>query len=259
MSDENFDEYDEPDVGPRYEAPESIDANRLVVALQQLHLVKDDPYMRSQAHNLAIVDQFLMSLEYNVLRELHERERTPPNTYFLSAQSQMWIFAAYELLRTWQQRARDFVKWADSGGFRDKLRSLKEKGDGYRHFGREIRIRQLEAAAADPIATKKILTDQIAHLHIPYTRLEWIRVSIAKHEISGKNKDAAFTPGYGRINSECGAIDYELENGVYSMGYINRRDIADSIRKLDFSRTPPSEQDLQDFDAYMSGKFTPLP
>ena len=30
---------------------------------------------------------------------------------FVSALSQMWVFAAYELLRTWRQRAREIMKW----------------------------------------------------------------------------------------------------------------------------------------------------
>jgi hypothetical protein len=37
---------------------------------------------------------------------------------------------------------------------------------------------------------------------------------------------------HGRINKWCGSLDYELENGRYSMGEINRRDIADEIRML---------------------------
>jgi hypothetical protein len=74
-----------------------------------------------QAHNLALVDEFIMKIEDNVLAELLENERTPIDAFFLSAQSQMWIFAVYELLRTWKERVSNIKKWAESGGLQDKL------------------------------------------------------------------------------------------------------------------------------------------
>jgi hypothetical protein len=76
---------------PKYAPLEDISGMDLFYALEQLHLINDDMYLRSQAHNLAITDQFLTELEYKVLREWFETDRTPPETMFLSAQSQMWI------------------------------------------------------------------------------------------------------------------------------------------------------------------------
>lgn len=68
------------------------------------------------------------------------------------------------------------------------------------------------------------LDKQCRPTQIPFTRLEWVRVSLAKREVGGNDKQAALTPGYGRINNWCGSLDFELENGTYSMGYISRRD-----------------------------------
>jgi len=62
-----------------------------------------------------------MELEEQVLAKLFHEERTPMETMFLSAQSQMWIFAAYEILRTWRQRAREVLKLDKSGGLRPKF------------------------------------------------------------------------------------------------------------------------------------------
>ena len=62
----------------------------------------------------------------------------------------------------------------------------------------------------------------------------------------------AVQPGYGRINRWCGALDFEVENGVYGVGPISRRDIADGIRVLVECHVP-SNEDLADFDAYMRG------
>jgi hypothetical protein len=73
--------------------------------------------MRMQAFNLSITDPFLAALESDVLRKLIDEEHTPvPDASFLSAQSQMWIFAAYELFRTWRQRVADLIKWSESSG-----------------------------------------------------------------------------------------------------------------------------------------------
>ena len=126
MYNEEHESYDD---SPRYGAPDTIDKSGIFTSLSTLHLINDDMYLRSQAFNLNIVDNFLTDLEYRVLHDLHEMERTPPSAHFISAQSQMWIFAAYELLRTWQQRAKEMEKWADNGGFQNKLADLRAKND----------------------------------------------------------------------------------------------------------------------------------
>ncbi len=49
-------------------------------------------------------------------REYIEIERTPAQqAMFVSAQSQLWIFALYELLGTWRQRIRKLRSWSNSG------------------------------------------------------------------------------------------------------------------------------------------------
>lgn len=85
-----------------------------------------------------------------------------------------------------------------------------------------------------------------------FARLEALRVSIAKHEVRGHRNSVALRPGYGRINRWCGSLDYELENGSYSMGYISRRDIADEIMAL--ASTPsPTDKRIEEFKIYMRG------
>jgi hypothetical protein len=243
----------EQDEYPRYAPLASIKAMHMFNALRQLHFINDDMHMRTQAHNLAIVDEFLTNLEYQVLNELIVKERTPPEAFFLGAQSQMWIFAAYELLRTWMQRTKEFISLRDNGGLKQKLDVLKAKDYEYLHHGLEMRIGQLEYAIANPEMIDDLRV-QLLHMYIPYTRLEYIRVSLAKHEVSGKGKSIALSPGGGRINTWCGSLDYELENGKYSMGTISRRDIADSFRAIDLKNAPPDIEMLESFDNYMSGK-----
>lgn len=243
----------ERDDAPRYAAREAIEPMALYTSLSRLSLMQSDLFMPQQAFNLDIVDQFLLDLEYKVLCDYFDSERTPPETHFLAAQSEMWIFAAYELLRTWNQRARDIITWANTGGLKMKLDALKRRDDGYVHHGRAMLIAQLEEVIAHPELTD-MLDRQRRHLHIPFARLEFIRVAIAKHEVGGRRNSIAYFPGYGRINMHCGSLDYELENGKYIIGTISRRDVADSIRALDLEAEPPGENSLKCFDAYMSGR-----
>ena len=238
---------------PQYEAPENIEEMGMFRSLAKLHLIEDDMFLTSQAHNLSMVDKFIMDMEYKVLREWFQTDRTPSLTYFLSAQSQMWIFAVYEFLRTWQQRAKEIVKWADNGELIQKLTAMKGKEYGYTHFGHNVRISQIESVIEDPALISRI-KKELSHLYILFRQLEHIRISLAKHEISKQRNSSALRPGYGRINIWCGSLDYELENGIYTMGVINRRDIADSIRHLDFSQAPPPEDELKQFNDYMNGK-----
>jgi len=243
---ENFGPEEVNDV--RYQ--EEVESGELREALTKLKFLGEDPFLRMQAFNLDVVDDFLMDLEYDVLRRLNEEDRTPGEAHFLNAQSQMWIFAAYELLRTWIERAKDIIKWASNGGLQHKLDALRGQHEGFMHLGRDIRIAQIEAVIADPGIVNE-LQDQLKHVHISFERMEYIRVSLAKHQVSGKAKSIALNPGYGRINAWCGSLDYALENGRVHLGLISRRDIADSLRALRLDEAPPSGEDLQAFDEYM--------
>ena len=235
----------------RYGTASSANAGNLRAALCDLPLLGDDPFLSMQALNLAIVDAWLTPLEEDLLRKLIREDRTPaPEALFVSAQSQMWIFAAYELLRAWRQRAMDMCKWARNGGLRQKLAALREDC-GFVHVGREIRASQIERILEDPGAID-VIDDDLKRTHIPFARLEAIRVSLAKHEVRRQKNSIALHPGYGRINQRCGALDYEIEVGGNSLGTINRRDIAEEMRALP-DVDIPSDDELADFEAFMRG------
>jgi hypothetical protein len=199
----------------------------------------------------------LTGLEYEVLEKLMDEERTPvSDAVFLSAQSQMWIFAAYELMRTWRQRAHEMIKWSETGGLERKLATF-EKDEGFLHSGRQYRADQIRALLAYPDRIGAIERD-LKRTHMLFARVEAIRISLAKHEVRKKKNSVALRPGYGRINSSCGALDYEIESGRYSMGTINRRDIADEIRSLLLSDRVPTDQEIASFEAFMRGPAEPL-
>lgn len=249
MNDGDFDREE----GPQYVPVESIAPGALMASLRRLQFFDSDIFMRQQAHNLDIVDQFLMRVETRALKELIRDERTPMDTYFLGAQSQMWMFAAFEVLRTWDQRVRDFNKLLKTGGLLQKIQALEAGLHGYQHSGRDVLLAQLIELRDRPALLDVALRHQRS-IHFVYFRLDFIRIALAKHEVKGRENSKALNPGYGRINMHCGALDYEMENGKYLVGLINRRDIADSLRYVDLDAEPPSEDELREFERYMTGK-----
>lgn len=236
--------------GPQYRRPELIDSSQLRTGLQSLVLFASDPNLCQQALNLGLIDEFAMRLEYELLRKQFEDEPVLPEAAFLNALSQMWIFAAYELMRTWRQRTNDVIKWSESGGLQTKLAHLRKLAS-YVHFGREIRARQLEQVIAEPALVARIRCD-LRRSHMLFVRMEAIRVSIAKHEVRGRPKSVALMPTYGRINRWCGSLDYELAHDSVSMGTISRRDLADDLRAIP-ENTEPSDEDIRSFDEFMHG------
>lgn len=245
--DEDIDEHGDD---PSYRSPEQIAEHELRTALTSLHLLGDDPFLRMQVTNLSIVDQFIMSLEYDALQKLLEEDRTPlPEAVFLSAQSQMWIFAVYELLRTWRQRADAVLKASRAGTLETQIAEL-EKDQGFVHVGRQIRAGQLRKILSDPSLLSAIDADLRA-TYIPFRRMEYIRIALAKHEVPKQKNSIAYAPGYGRINQWCGSLEYQLEKGKVILGTISRRDIADELRALNDRTTLPTDEELAAFDAFM--------
>ena len=128
----------------------TIDPMELTTALNSLVLLGDDPYLRMQVVNLAIVDPFLMDLETAAFQSLFDEDKKyGPELVFLSAQSQMWMFAAYELLRTWRERAREVRRWISENSLQAHINDL-QRDIGYENFGRNVRAGQLRRAFADP-------------------------------------------------------------------------------------------------------------
>lgn len=253
MDPEDYDE--DNDHSPDYRRPAEFEGFELAQVLCSLHLLDGDPFLRMQAFNISVVDLFIMDLEYETLSKLYDEESSP-NLMFLTAQSQMWIFSAYELLRTWRTRAKEVVKWAQNGGLNLKIEAL-EKDLGYIHPARQIRAEQLRQIRDNPDLVQ-VIKDDLRVIHIPFTRLEFLRVALAKHEVSGRDKGIAHMPGYGRINRWCGSLDYELTNDPLILGNISRRDVADELRSIADRGTLPTDEQIAAFDAFMKASAPPV-
>jgi hypothetical protein len=247
---------DDPWGGSEYlsETVEDIDPTKLMAVLRSLELLGEDPYLSSQVTNVGIVDNFLNELEQAALVEEFEDHPDRAQLFFLSAQTQMWIFALYELLRNWRQRGAEALKLAKNGGFDLKIAHLK-KDMGFTHHARLARAASLERLKASPERLAQLQLDLRA-TYLAFRRLETIRISIAKHEESGRPNAPSYAPGYGRLDTFTGSLKYEISVGGAILDYVSRRDIADSIRAID-RINPQTDEELAEFDEFMKGAEMP--
>lgn len=251
-SDDPDDYGDDERLDPRrdWEDAASIHPGALPGALRRLTLLGDDPFLSMQATNIGLVDAFLNLLESQLMRERVVRDGTPPDTAFVLAESQMWIFATYELLRTWKQRAKDTIKLIGSGQVEARLAKLN-KPLGYRHTAREIRAHQLETISAMPNALD-VLDADLRRVHVTFGLMEALRMALAKHEVPKVAGSVAFAPGYGRINMWNGSIDFELSTDAGSLGTTSHRELAEGLRHM-FDGPPQTWDELASFNEYLKG------
>lgn len=243
-------DYDEPDRGPDWADAATLDPGALPGALRRLTLLGDDPFLSMQATNLGLVDAFLNQLESQLMRARIIEDGTPLNTAFVAAQSQMWIFAAYELLRTWKQRAKETIKLVKDGRVEARLAQL-EKPLSYRHTAREMRADQLRAIAVLPDALDRLDAD-LRRIHVTFGLMEALRMALAKHEVPKVTNSVAFAPGYGRINLWNGSIDFEISVDAGTLGTTSHRELADGFRMM-FDGAPQTWDELAGFDDHLKG------
>src|SRR6202042_3012357 len=109
-----------------------------------------------------------------------------------------WIFALYELLRTWRQRVRDLrqettkiASVAPANG-QDAEPALNELAVVYRHSQLK-RFRDEPGFATD-------VNDAYDRIEPLFRRIEALRMNLAKHEVPKMKGVPALAPGYGRID-----------------------------------------------------------
>jgi hypothetical protein len=162
----------------------------------------------------------------------------------------MWIFSAYEVMRTWVEKAKSYVKTAENSGLHLKLKELK-RDRGYINYTALQKAREIQALIEDPKLLGN-LQDDLARIQFLFIRVEMIRVALAKHEVR-KREGAMLANGLvGFMNRECGSLSYQMNTGMVIQGEINRRDIADGIRSIpDYA--VPTPEDVKSYDKFMRG------
>lgn len=184
----------------------------------------EDLFLSMQGQNVMLVDFYLRDLERSLIRRYIEIDRTPfPETLIVSALSQMWIFALYELLRTWRQRVRDLKQAAQ------KPPQPPVQATPLSDITLMFRKDQLERVRTDAAFVSEI--DQAyARIEPLFRRIEALRMNLAKHEVPKMKGVPALAPGYGRIDLMSGSIQWQVDLGENVVDLISWRDIADYLR-----------------------------
>jgi len=186
----------------------------------------DDLYLSMQGQNIMLVDSYLRNFESSLRTQLFEMERTPvASALFVSALSQMWIFAAYELLRTWRQRVQDLKRQAQQ-----PQKPAVQRGSPLRQLWEltwQEELRKLQKNKN--YATE--LDEAYAKVEPLFRRIEALRMNLAKHEVP-KRSQRALAPGYGRIDGFDGSIYWQVDLGDNFVDIVSRRSLADHLRGI---------------------------
>jgi hypothetical protein len=209
----------------------------------------DDVWLGMQAQNIAIVDRIVRHFERVALDGFYENDRFSMDDLLpLSAMSQVWVFALYEFLRTWVQRASKLIRYSE------RLASMKtegERADVMKQFEAETQERAKHIKLApffyadhvarivdtDFIRSIREYRDSIKQL---FQDAEAIRVPLAKHEIGGAKAEGlmAEAPGYGRVNLMTGSMYWQIVLADGGVDVIDRHSLADRF----FGTEKPKEE-----------------
>jgi len=186
----------------------------------------EDIFLSMQGQNVMLVDFYLRDLEQGLMRRYFEIEKTPfPETLIVSALSQMWVFALYELLRTWRQRVRDLKQGAQ------KAPASPAPAASLSDLNLTFRRDQLERVRNDPAFAAE-LDEAYDRIEPLFRRIEALRMNLAKHEVPKMRGVPALAPGYGRIDLMTGSIQWQVDLGENVVDLVSRRSLADYIRSL---------------------------
>jgi hypothetical protein len=202
------------------------ESDALYELLDSLPLM-DDPFLRMQCQNIALVNAHIIDVEQQMYNKYIADERTPvQEAIFTSALSQMWIFALYELIRTWRQRVRELLDHSQNLAA-GKAQATTTHG----HWGHDANVAFLQArtrAEHDQVFLKQ-MQDAQGSLELVFRELEGVRITLAKHEIPKSKGIKAAHAGYARIDSLSGSMNYQFidKDGSYNM--CSRRSIVQHV------------------------------
>jgi hypothetical protein len=209
-----------------------------------------------QARNIAIVDQAIIrDIESRALEGFLKDEKVPMDFFMpLAAISQMWVFALYEFLRTWRQRANEFIelgeryhalKETEQKAFLDRALADAERRESLIKIAPKFYAEQV-GRITDP-AFIAALKEYRAGTEDLFRQTETVRMPLAKHEVAKTRKKplAAEAPGYTRMNYLTGAAHWDCVLTDGTVVNVDRRELADEF--LGIEEDAPDEDD-DDFE-----------
>jgi hypothetical protein len=201
----------------------------------------EDLFLSMQGQNVMLVDFYLQDLERDLLRLHVELERTPfPDVLIVSALDQMWIFALYELLRTWRQRVRDLKQGAQKVA--GPVAAADEDEGSMADLAMLFRDGQLKRLREDPSFAAE-LNGAYELIEPLFRRIEALRMNLAKHEVPKMKGVPALAPGYGRIDMTSGSMTWQVDLGNMEVDIVSRRSLADQLREIVVGGPSASERE----------------
>jgi co-chaperonin GroES (HSP10) len=189
-----------------------------------------------QAQNIVILDKIVRHFEEEALNEFYEHDKFSIETLSpLSAMSQVWVFALYEFLRTWRQRASRLIV------YHERFIALKTD-DERAAYTKKLEEEALEKAKHVKLApvfyfdhTARVSEGGFVEAIREYREsikglfhdVEAIRIPLAKHEIAGNKNLIAEAPGYGRVDLLTGSMYWQIALSNGTVDVINRHSLAD--------------------------------
>jgi len=213
-------------------------------------------YLNMQAQNIGIVDNLLVQMEAELWREYMDTEKTPfPSIMVVSALSEMWIFALYELLRTWKQMVNELIKYHEQieiirndSEFEEKKKQIstakkKVERTSISENMEDVFYNQFFRKVESDSSYAIFLQETLGIITPTFQQISDLRMTLAKHEIPGTNKGRtpgvrALAPGYARIDTlrMTGALCWLIEKKDGSSEIISRAGLVESIQKLRIPR-----------------------
>ena len=136
----------------------------------------------------------------------------------------MWIFATYELLRTWRQ----FVREVEAGAGSPSSGERPKEPD--RLLAEAFRRSHVEQLRDNPEFGKDLVAAR-GVVEPVFRRIEALRMNLAKHEVPKKRSQPAVMPGYARIDESDGSLFWFVDLGGNETDMVSRRELADDLRR----------------------------
>lgn len=194
----------------------------------------DDMWLGMQAQHIAAVEiAIIRPLELHTARKIFNEEGYVDVMMALNGVSQMWLFALYEFLRTWRQRATQLLQLADQYS---KTKPIKQKAFLMKTVadakGKEKHIFSGISFYSHHIS-KIADTDFVASIKAYYNKtdgwfgfIEELRMNLAKHEVPKARGMVAEMPGYARIDLVRGTLYWQFIDTQGGLQKLDRREAA---------------------------------
>lgn len=226
------------------EETEGVQAISMADLMWNLPLL-DELYLSMQGQNIMLVDFYLRDLERHLRLELIDRERTPvQDAMFVSALSQMWIFAVYELLRTWRQLVRALQRESEAPHASVPADDKNPLNISALHWREKVEEFRISEEFRNEIENAQALVDPV------FRRIESLRMNLAKHEVPKRKGERAMAPGYGRIDYADGSIYWMVDLGNKEIDIVSRRGISRDLRAAVIGRALQSDIELAEEDHF---------